>query len=83
MFVSDNVAQSSFCLLLLYLSPFKYNSYLHFILSSPDDFILGPLHFNALGITCSTHPWVGLHGRTAVNGNEKRASGREARSCWL
>lgn len=37
MFVSDNVAQSSFCcLLLLYLPPFKYKSHLHFTLFSPD-----------------------------------------------
>lgn len=55
MFVSDNVAQSSFFLaVLLFLSPFEYDFCLHFILFPSDDFILGLLNFNGPGITCLT-----------------------------
>lgn len=72
MFVSDNVAQSSFFLvLLLFLSPIEYDSCLHFILFSPDDFILGLWNVNALDITRSTYLWARLCGCMGVCGHEK------------
>lgn len=61
-----------FCLLLsLFLSPFQYNSCLHFILFSPEDFSLGPLNFNTLSITCSTYLWVRLRGCMGACGHGK------------